>query len=100
MTWDGQLIGPFQWVTRFRDEIAPQIIYGVYRASRIAPPQVFYAHIDHAHVAARLAIADSTLLERRGYPMLLDLADRHCRSIYGGGSLRDMAQTAHTAALS
>ena len=38
-------------------------------------------------VAARIAVADSVLQQERGFPLLIDLADRVCRSIYGGGSL-------------
>jgi hypothetical protein len=30
--------------------------------------------------------------------MLIDLADHVCRSVYGGGSLREMAETAYARA--
>ena len=96
--WDGELLEPQKWVQRFRDEVAPQVVYGLYRATRLAPPQVFYAHRDHVHTAARIALADSVLLEQRGFPMLIDLADRVCRSVYGGGSLQEMAAEAYAAA--
>ncbi len=97
LKWDGEVLGPQQWVMRFRDEVAPKVVYGLYRATRLAPPQVFYAHVDHAHVAARIAIADSVLLEKRGFPMLIDLADRVCKSVYGGGSLAEMSDAAYAA---
>jgi hypothetical protein len=97
-TWDDQALSPVQWVVKFRDEVAPQVVYGIYRATLLAPPQVFYAHVDHVETAARLAIADSVLLEPRGFPLLIDLADRHCRALYGGGSLEEMAQSAYAAA--
>src|SRR5262249_34351908 len=73
LRWDGEQLTPQQWVMKFRDEVAPKVVYGVYKATRLAPPQVFYAHVDQAHVAARIALADSVLLEKRGFPMLIDL---------------------------
>src|SRR5204863_1846066 len=78
-----------------RDEVASQVLVGVFRASPLAPPQVFYAHREHFELAAAVAIADSVLLPDRGFPMLIDLADRACHSVYGGGSLRDVADTAY-----
>lgn len=93
--WDGKSLSPEDWVTRFRDEVASQILVGVYRASVFAPPQVFYAHRDHFELAARVALADSELQPSRGFPVLIDLADRTCKSIYGGGSLHDVAAQAY-----
>ncbi len=69
---------------QFANEVGSKVVVGVYRASRLAPPQIFYAHIDHAHEAALIALADSTLQEHRGFPMLIDLADRICRATFGG----------------
>jgi hypothetical protein len=96
--WDGQTLPPQEWVRRFRDTVAPRVVYGLYRATLLAPPQLFYAHVEHAHVAARIALADSVLLEQRGFPLLIDLADRVCQSVYGGGSLKEMAAAAYAAA--
>jgi hypothetical protein len=98
LAWDGLELPPREWVRRFRDQVAPRVVYGLYRATELAPPQMFFAHVDHAAVAARIALADSVLREERGFPLLIDLADRQCRSIYGGGSLREMAETAYAAA--
>ncbi len=99
--WDegkGSPLSPREWLQRFREEVAPKIVYGLYRATRLAPPQLFYAHVDYVHAAARIALADSELMEQRGFPMLIDMADRFCRSIYGGGSLREMAEAAYARA--
>lgn len=93
--WDGQRLRPVDWVVRFRDEVASQVLVGVYRASRFAPPQTFYAHRDRFQTAARVAVADSVLLPDRGFPMLIDLADRACKAVYGGGSLTEMANAAY-----
>jgi hypothetical protein len=96
--WDGRRLTPAEWVARFRGEVASKVLVGVYRATRLAPAHVFYAHRDHVHDAARVALCDSVLQEHRGFPLLIDLADQVCRAIYGGGSLREMADAAYTAA--
>lgn len=96
--WDGTRLTPEKWVMRFRDDIASQVLVGVYRASLFAPPQVFYCHRDHHEVAARIALADSVLLPDRGFPMLIDLTDRACKSVYGGGNLRELAAAAYAKA--
>lgn len=96
--WDGERLSPTEWVLRFRERVASQVVVGVYRASVLAPPQLFYAHRDHFHMAAAVAIADSVLLPDRGFPMLIDLADRTCKSVYGGGTLRDVADVAYARA--
>ncbi len=97
LRWDGERLTPQEWLARFRDQVAPRVVVGVYRASPVAPPQVFYAHADHADVAARIAVADSVLQQERGFPLLIDLADRVCSSIYGGGSLQDLTTAAYAA---
>lgn len=70
-------------VEDFAQEIGPQVVIGMYRASRLAPPQMFYAHVNHAHEAALIAMADSVLQEHRGFPMLIDLADAVCDATFG-----------------
>jgi hypothetical protein len=94
-TWDGQTLSPAEWVARFRDEVAPSIVYGLYRATLLAPPQLFYARADLAGPAATIAIADSTFLEQRGFPLLLHMAWHGCRA---GGGLGAMARQAYAAA--
>ena len=83
---------------RLRDfvrEVGPQVVVGTYRASAVAPPQLFYAHRDHAHEAALIALADSTFHEHRGFPMLIDLADLVCRGTFDGGSFNAQTQLAY-----
>jgi len=94
-TWDGQTLKPDQWIRRFRDVVAPQVVVGVYRASVLAPAQMFYAHRDHADLAAHIAMADSVFQEHRGFPMLIDLADTVCRGVFGGDSLSGQISTAY-----
>ena len=55
---------------------APRFLVGAYRASPYFPAQVFYAHRDYVHEAARIAIADSVHLDHRGFPMLIEMADK------------------------
>lgn len=83
---------------RFAKAIGPQIVIGLYRASQLAPPQMFYAHIDHAHTAAQIAMADSVLQEHRGFPMLIDLADTICRSTFSAEMFNASTQAAYTEA--
>ena len=97
-TVDGRRLTPEQWVRRFLHEVASQVVVGVYRAGLLAPPQLFYAHKDHAAVAARIAVADSPLQAHRGFPLLLDLADRVCAASFGGESLRAPLDVAYTEA--
>lgn len=67
----------------FMADVGPQVLIGAYRASRFAPAHVFYAHRDFVHEAARIAIADSVLLDHRGFPMLIEMADNMCRTYFG-----------------
>ncbi|HET8628274.1 MAG TPA: hypothetical protein VFL91_12675 [Thermomicrobiales bacterium] len=93
--WDGERLTPEDWIRRFRDAVAPQVVVGVYRATRLAPAQVFYAHAAHADLAAHIALADSILQEHRGFPLLIDLADTVCRSVFGGDTLSAPVATAY-----
>lgn len=94
--WDGERINPTDWIPRFIREVASQVLVGLYRATRWAPAQLFYAHADHAHFAGHIVLADSMLQDQRGFPLLIDLADHVCRSVFGG-SLRHMTETAYAA---
>lgn len=96
--WDGRRLTPQEWILRFRDEVAPQVVVGVYRATRLAPPQVFYAHREEADVAAHIALADSVLQEHRGFPLLIDLADNVCRAVFAGETLNAPVETAYVEA--
>jgi hypothetical protein len=93
--WDGQDLSPQRWIERFQKQVASKVVVGVYRATRLAPAQVFYAHEDHADLAAHIAIADSALQEHRGFPLLIDLADNVCSSVFGGQSLYGLLATAY-----
>jgi hypothetical protein len=95
-TWDGVKLSPERWIKKFRDVIAPQVIVGVYRATQMAPAQIFYAHVDHADLAAHIALADSALQEHRGFPLLIDLAHHVCSGVFGGDTLSGPVSTSYT----
>lgn len=82
-------------VEGFVDACGDKVLIGVYRASQYAPPQVFYAHADHAHEAALVVLADSVLQEHRGFPVLIDLADKVCGMMFGGATFAATNQLAY-----
>lgn len=87
--------GVLQEMKQFRDEVAPQIVMGLYRAWEAAPPYLFYAHKDHAEMAAHIALADSLLQEHRGFPLLIDLADTVCRTTFGADTFNSSVRMAY-----
>ncbi len=80
---------------QFVKDVGPEIVVGVFRATDIAPPHVFYAVREHACEAALIAMADSVLQYHRGFPMLIDLADTVCRSVFGSDSFNSAVQTGY-----
>jgi hypothetical protein len=82
--WEGTMSSELR---PFLNEAAEQVVVGTYRATPYAPAQIFYAHRDYSHEAARIAIADSVHLDHRGFPMLIDMADNMCRTYFGAQSL-------------
>lgn len=72
-----------------------KVVMGVYRAARHAPAVPFFAHADHVHEAAHIAIADSVLQEHRGFPLAIDLADAACRAVFGPDTFMDAVASAY-----
>jgi hypothetical protein len=79
----------------FIEATGEQVVMGAYRADEKAPPQVFYAHVEHAHEAALIAMADSTLQEHRGFPMLIEVADQFCNSSFDAATFNAVTQLAY-----
>ncbi|RKH46876.1 hypothetical protein D7Y23_22865 [Corallococcus sp. AB050B] len=82
----------------FINAYSHKVVKGLFRASDNAPPRIFYAHIDHAHMAACVAIADSMLRPEQGYPMLLDVAEATCRGAFGADGFEGMLHDAYAQA--
>lgn len=82
-------------VESFVQEVGPNVVLGLYRISEVAPPYIFYAHRDHAQTAALIAMSDSALQIHRGFPMLIDLADKMCQSTFGAIDFASAAQIAY-----
>jgi hypothetical protein len=92
LLWDGRPLPAPEWIPRFIREVASKVVVGVFRATTLAPAQVFFAHMDHADVAGRLAIADGMFQEHRGVPLLLDLARQVGDTVFGD-SLNSLAES-------
>ncbi|HEV2528989.1 MAG TPA: hypothetical protein VGT61_11135 [Thermomicrobiales bacterium] len=82
-------------VDEFVAEIGPEIVMGIYRASEIGQPRIFYGHRERIHEAALIAIADSVLHEHRAFPLLLDLAEQVCRGMFPPAEITGISQQAH-----
>lgn len=88
--------GVRQEIEMFSKEVAPKIVVGLFRVWEGAPPYLFYAHVENADVAAYIAMADSMLQEHRGFPMLIDLADTVCSTVFGLDTFTASVQMAYT----
>jgi hypothetical protein len=82
----------------FVKQSCPHVVKGLFRVSDHAPPRLFYAHREHAHQAAWIAMADSILRPERGFPMLLDVAEMTCHSAFGDDGFLGLVQDAYAQA--
>ncbi|WNG55038.1 hypothetical protein F0U59_09805 [Archangium gephyra] len=82
----------------FVREYCPEVFIGLFRVSEQTPPRLFYAHREHVHIAAHVALADSLVRPDRGFPMLLDVADVSCRGVFGSESFLGLVNDAYTRA--
>jgi hypothetical protein len=79
--------GIYQALRAFQDDVGSKVLLCVYRTSWFSPGGVFYAHEDCVHQAAQIVLADSALQEHRGFPNLIDIADRMCRGMFDSGGV-------------
>lgn len=96
---DGHLRG--DRLERARDfvaDVGDQVAVGVFRASRQAPPFVFYAPAEPelCAQAAAIAMADAVVQEYRGSPMLLDMAHQFCSAAFGRDEFLAPIQAAYS----
>lgn len=96
LKWDNDLITPAEWIPRLINQVASKVVVGLFRPTRFAPAQTFYAHVDHSDVAGHIALADS-MLKEKGTSMLLEMAHHVCASVFGE-SLEALAESAYVAA--
>jgi hypothetical protein len=96
LTWDQEEISPTEWIPRMIERVASKIVIGVFRPTQLANAQLFYAHVDHSEVAARIALADAALKEQ-GTSLLLGMARRTCQAVFAD-SLEAQAESAHAVA--
>jgi hypothetical protein len=97
LPWDGEALASSEWIPRFIRTVASQVVVGLFRASALTPAQLFFAHADHADIAAHIAMADSMLREPHGSPLLLAMA-RHVGEAVFGDNLEALAESAYAAA--
>ncbi|MBJ6761787.1 hypothetical protein JGU66_13515 [Myxococcaceae bacterium JPH2] len=82
----------------FVRDSTPNIVKGLYRVSDYSAPRLFYAHREHVHEAAWIAMADSMLRPERGFPMLLDVAEMTCRTAFGDDGFLGLVHDAYAQA--
>jgi hypothetical protein len=76
-----------------------EVAIGVFRVSVTAPPYIFYAPAEPelCAQAAAIAMADATLQDHRGFPLLIDMADQFCRASFGRDVFIGTLQSAYAA---
>ena len=82
----------------FIETCGDQVVMGLFRASELAPARLFFAHRDHADMAALIATADGMLHAHRGYPMLLDLAGSICKATFNPQSFQSLIEQSYARA--
>ncbi|MHA7629839.1 hypothetical protein [Corallococcus sp. M7] len=83
---------------KFVQNHGKDVLLGVFRVSGRTAPRLFYAHREHVHMAARVAMADSVLRLEKSYPLLLDVAELTCRSVFGEDGFEGLVQDAYAQA--
>jgi len=85
--------GIYQALRAFQEDVGSKVVLCVFRVSQFSPGGIFYAHEDFVHQAAQIVMADSALQEHRGFPNLIDIADRTCRGMFDAGCVAAQVHT-------
>jgi hypothetical protein len=85
-------------VRKFVDKAGDVIVIGGFRATPFAPPQLYFAHVEHAIHAGLLAMADAELQPHRGFPLLLELAGISCKTSLGIEAFQGMVESTYAKA--
>jgi hypothetical protein len=85
-------------IRKFVDKAGDAIVIGGFRATPFAPPQLFFAHAEHAVHAGLVAMADAELQPHRGFPLLLELAGISCKTSLGIEAFQGMVESTYAKA--
>jgi hypothetical protein len=85
-------------VRQFADRAGDAIVIGGFRATQFGPPQLFFAHGEHALHAGLIAMADAALQPHRGFPLLLELAGISAKVGLGIDAFQSMVESAYASA--
>lgn len=85
--------GIYQALRAFQTDVGSKVLLCVFRVSQFSPGGIFYAHEDFVHQAAQIVMADSALQEHRGFPNLINIADRTCRGMFDAGYVAAQVHT-------
>jgi hypothetical protein len=85
-------------VKKFVNRAGEAIVIGGFRATPYAPPQLFFAHTEHALHAGLVAMADAEFQPHRGFPLLLELAGMSCSTSLGIEAFQAMVESTYATA--
>jgi hypothetical protein len=85
-------------VRKFVERAGEAIVVGGFRATRFSPPQLFFAHAEHALHAGLIAMADAALQPHRGFPLLLELAGISAKVGLGIDAFQGMIESTYASA--
>jgi hypothetical protein len=85
-------------VKKFANRAGEAIVIGGFRATPYAPPQLFFAHTEHALHAGLVAMADAQFQPHRGFPLLLELAGMSCSTSLGIEAFQAMVESTYASA--
>lgn len=85
-------------VKKFVERAGEAIVIGGFRATPFAPPQLFFAHAEHAIHAGLVAMADAEFQPHRGFPLLLELAGMSCATSLGIEAFQGMVESTYASA--
>jgi hypothetical protein len=85
-------------VRKFADIAGDAIVIGGFRAGHFSPPQIFFAHAEHAIHAGLVAMADAELQPHRGFPLLLELAGVSAKTGLGIDAFQSMIESTYASA--
>jgi len=79
------------------ENIGREVAVVLFRTTSQAPPQVAYvpAEPERCAQAVAIAMADSALQAHRGFPLLIDIADRMCSAGFGPASFYGAIRSAY-----